>query len=50
MVSITNARSVIAGAEALSNIALGGTLVAIDPSRMSIGIAHIDARLLRGAR
>lgn len=50
VVSLSKARSVGGGTEGITDLALGGTLVAIDGSRMQIGVAHIDAKLIGGAR
>jgi hypothetical protein len=41
-VSLSKARPVGGGAQGITDLALGGTLVAIDPDRLEIAIAHID--------
>jgi hypothetical protein len=50
IVSLNKAKPVGGGAQGVTDLALGGTLVAIDPSRMQIGIVHIDGKLIGGAR
>ena len=50
VVSLSKARPVGGGAVGITDLALGGTLVAIDPDRMEIGVAHIDGKLIGGAR
>jgi hypothetical protein len=49
-VSLSNARPVGGGVQGITDLALGGTLVAIDPDRMEIAIAHIDGKLIGDAR
>jgi hypothetical protein len=49
-VSLSKARPVGGGAQGITDLALGGTLVAIDPDRMEIGTVHIDGKLIGGAR
>jgi hypothetical protein len=50
VVSLNKAQPVGGGAQGITDLALGGTLVAIDPDRMEIGAVHIDGKLIGGAR
>jgi hypothetical protein len=50
VVSLNKAQPVDSGAQGITDLTLGGTLVAIDPNRMEIGIVHIDGKLIGGAR
>jgi len=49
-VSLSKARPVGGGPQGITDLALGGTLVAIDPDRMEIAIVQIDGKLIGGAR
>jgi len=50
VVSLNKAQPVGGGLPGITDLALGGTLVAIDPDRMEIGTVHIDGKLIGGAR
>jgi hypothetical protein len=50
VVSLNKAQPVGGGVPGITDLALGGTLVAIDPNRMEIGIVHIDGKLIGDAR